>query len=113
MTKDELLKLAIDAGVVPVNRAHQHLEPVWWSVTAEDLGKFAGIVAAAEREACAKLCETTGEFMAQRYGDGAECITTGEECAENIRARSNVEGKGRCATLYRAASSGGRRPERP
>ena len=90
MTKDELLKLAIDAGVVPVNRAHQHLEPVWWSVTAEDLGKFAGIVAAAEREACAKLCETTGEFMAQRYGDGAECITTGEECAENIRARSNA-----------------------
>ncbi len=26
---------------------------------------------------------------------------------------SNVEGKGRCAALYRAASSGGRRPERP
>jgi hypothetical protein len=44
----------------------------------------------AEREACAKLCETTGEFMAARYGDGAECITTGEECAENIRMRSNA-----------------------
>ena len=26
---------------------------------------------------------------------------------------SNVVGKGRCATVYRAASSGGRRPERP
>ena len=36
-----------------------------------------------------------------------------KKCFEHGFERPNVVGKGRCATLYRAASSGGRRPERP
>lgn len=57
MTRNELLALATKAGVMPVNRAHLHLEPIWWSVTAEDLDRFAALVAAHEREACALICE--------------------------------------------------------
>jgi hypothetical protein len=44
-----------------------------------------------EREECAKLCESIGIEMTERYGDGAECLTTSAECAENIRKRSNAK----------------------
>jgi len=85
MTKEELLKLAIDAGVMPVNRAHQNLEPIWWSVTAEDLGKFAGLVTAEEREACAKVCERLMEETDWNAENGRY-----NDCVVAIRARSNA-----------------------
>ncbi len=43
------------------------------------LGHFAALVAAAEREACAKLCEKMSWYM-----------DDGEECAAAIRARGQV-----------------------
>ena len=50
-----------------------------WRLSAAEVERFADLVAAAEREACAKLCdeEATIEGVAQR-------------CADAIRARSNV-----------------------
>ena len=46
-----------------------------WIVTEEQLEKFAELVTAAEREACAKLCD------GWTHADG-------DRCAEAIRARS-------------------------
>ena len=46
-----------------------------WTVTEEQLEKFAELVTAAEREACAKLCD------GWTHADG-------DRCAEAIRARS-------------------------
>lgn len=37
-------------------------------------------------EEAAEVCERIGPAMAERYGPGAECITTSDECAEAIRA---------------------------
>ena len=44
----------------------------------EHLGKFASLVAAAEREACAKVCESLNEDFDSLHV---------ESCAEAIRAR--------------------------
>ena len=44
------------------------------------LWRFANLVAAAEREACAKVCEEFGEWR----------DTSGVDCAEGIRARGNT-----------------------
>ena len=46
MTRDEIIKLARETGLLP--------NP---EVYAEDLERFAALVAAAEREACAQVCE--------------------------------------------------------
>jgi hypothetical protein len=59
-------------------------------VSAQWLHDFAHAVSAKERKECAKVCEETGKEMSLRYGDGAECLTTSNECAEAIRLRSNV-----------------------
>ena len=56
---------------------------VAWTSEAQlkDLERFAALVASAEREACAKVCEYyAGTFNAHRIG----------ECADAIRARGQA-----------------------
>ena len=66
MNREDIIRMAKEAGYLA-----WHIDP-----RAE---RFAALVAAAEREACAKVCdeEATIEGVAQR-------------CAAVIRARSNV-----------------------
>jgi len=63
MTEDDVMKLARKAG------------PLTQGPFDEWCKRFANLAAAAEREACAKVCEAQGE-----YGD--------EQYAAAIRARS-------------------------
>jgi hypothetical protein len=69
MTQDEIIEMAKQVGY-PI----QHSE--WQKATEE----FAALVAAKEREACAKMCETK-HFSSPVRAFGAK------ECAESIRAR--------------------------
>jgi hypothetical protein len=53
MNRDDIIRMAREAGISkPWDQ-----EPVKW----ETLEQFANLVAAAEREACAKVCEAEGE----------------------------------------------------
>jgi hypothetical protein len=49
MTRDDIIRLARESGIIQPEIVFTHLE------------RFAALVAAAEREACAKLCEDAGE----------------------------------------------------
>ena len=52
---------------------------------------FAKLVAAAEREACAKLCETLGVHPALNVWDGGpDWYKHGKDCAAAIRARGQA-----------------------
>ena len=71
MTRDHikmLLNVAITASNTQV-----------WTITQEQLERFAALVAAAEREACAKVCESEGERIDASW----------VSCAAAIRARGN------------------------
>lgn len=50
----------------------------WWAMHIEDLERFAALVAAAEREACAQVCDNY---------DNAAPLRVSLECAAAIRAR--------------------------
>jgi hypothetical protein len=54
----------------------------YWPFFVEEIERFAELVRADEREACAKVCETEWSNVAERM--------YGEECAAAIRARSNT-----------------------
>ena len=75
MTRDDIIKMAREAGILaPQYRDHiEHLE------------RFAAMVAAAEREACAKVCE---EQIDRWTDDRARYCAS--ECAATIRARSQA-----------------------
>lgn len=71
MTQDEIIRMAREAGVV-----------IDGNNSGEDsLLYFAALVVAAEREACAKVCD---EFQARDVG------MQPAECAGAIRARGNA-----------------------
>ena len=67
MTQDEIIEMAVQAGIAQVVA----------EVNIDIMETFANLVAAKEREACAKLCE-----------DGI--IKGGEVFAAKIRARGNI-----------------------
>jgi hypothetical protein len=72
MTKEDIIRMAREAGWQYAN-GDDGYEPLW---------KFGELIAAAEREACAKLCDKGSEQMLHKYQrEGAS------RCAEAIRAR--------------------------
>ena len=81
MNKEDIIRMAREAGISkPWDQ-----EPVKW----ETLERFANLVAAAEREACAKMCEA---FSVDRGMIRDETLKTGvfsgaSMCALAIRER--------------------------
>jgi hypothetical protein len=59
MTKDEIIKLAKEAGLV------------YWEATAyaNELSRFASLVAQQEREKCAKLCDDLDQKLWEDMGE--------------------------------------------
>lgn len=71
MTRDDIIKMAREAGVLS-------------GYESELFQRFAALVAADEREACAKVCEKYESLGDGYMGDHFR------ECAAEIRARGKV-----------------------
>ena len=85
MNQEEIIELAKQAGMLQINGKYDSWIP-------EYLYEFAALVAAAEREACAKVCETLGVHPALNvYAGGPDWYKHGKECAAEIRARGETE----------------------
>ena len=78
MTRDDIIRLAFDAHLLNyVDHETPRRYFIRADADAEEVERFAAHVAAAEREACAKVCD--GWMHAN-----------GNDCAEAIRARSEA-----------------------
>ena len=73
MTKEEIIRIAREAGFVIDEASRQH-QPKCIGFTHylidDELSRFAALVAAAERDACAKVCEAmrpTEQEFDQRF----------------------------------------------
>ncbi len=86
MTRDEIINMARDAGFPCIGD-----RPILAS-GEEAMQRFATLVAAAEREACAKVCEERAAYYDQGDDDGPESRRgrSAKSCADAIRARSNT-----------------------
>jgi hypothetical protein len=78
MTQDEIIELVQEAGIVQFNDG-------FIDITKAELDKFANLVSAKEREACAKVCEARAE---DEVGMAYEGIAL--DCAAAIRARGQA-----------------------
>ena len=80
MTQDEIIEMAKEAGYKHPDAVGQCEDFAYFNIEA-----FAKLVAAKEREACAKLCD---DFSAHYWAknDAHESVIY-EECAAAIRAR--------------------------
>lgn len=88
MTREDIIHMAAKAGVSPVNDQQIKFEGPMWLC----LERFAALVAAAEREACAKACERLEKSFAilGEEFEYAPRIPTAEDFAEYIRARGDI-----------------------
>ena len=78
MTQDEIIEMAQKCNLIGMR---PHLDGIY----SEALLAFAKLVTEAEREACAKVCETLWDTPAN--GMATEDSAYGNECATAIRAR--------------------------
>ena len=78
MTQDEIIHMAREAG----------FDDFAIGVRQENLERFAALVAAHEREACAKVCEGLHNGSLEEFGALVGEIYN-ENCAAAIRARGN------------------------
>ena len=89
MNREQIIRMAREAGMrVGTNLSGVVLvgspaEIGLAHLTIEELERFATLVAAAEREACAKACDEREEIFQKYYTKGLPAL-----CAEAIRARS-------------------------
>jgi Tat protein secretion system quality control protein TatD with DNase activity len=82
MTRDDIIKMAREAGFNPVS---------YMGANLESFERFAELVAAREREACAKVCEGLGVHPALNvFNGGPEWYKHGKDCAAAIRARGSI-----------------------
>jgi hypothetical protein len=77
MTRDDIIRTAREAG----------WDMEWGGTTIEQVAAFAALVAAAEREACAKVCEAEAEKW---EGDDGPICAEARMCAVAIRARGDA-----------------------
>ena len=87
MNRDDVIRMAVAAGALQVgfNKTIMQSE---YSMFAHELEVFAALVAAAEREACAKVCD---DIRHKNYAaETDDWIAGTEACAEAIRAREQA-----------------------
>ena len=81
MNTERIKKLAEQAGISLSQKDYSY----YWVESAEDIEKFAALVAAEEREACAM----EADYEAARWSYAPECREPCESIAIAIRARGN------------------------
>jgi hypothetical protein len=90
MTRDDIIRMAQEANYDVLRKGYP---PYAWLFSDEALQRFAALVAAAEREACAKVCEDLREFfsgtsLAVDYENHSPSNSLAyTQCAAAIRAR--------------------------
>jgi hypothetical protein len=72
MTREEIIRMAREAGFDPHDMSDD------FTCNLEDIERFASLVAAAEREACAKVCDDY---------EHADPLGVSMDCAAAIRVR--------------------------
>ena len=81
--KEDIIRMAREAGCIP-RRHPAYDNDVQVFATPDVLERFYQLAAAAEREACAKVCDEQQELT------GAEMCCVAMNCAAAIRARGQA-----------------------
>jgi hypothetical protein len=86
MKQDEIIEMARQAGI------NNSINGLFFECDKHDLSRFAKLLAAKEREACAKTVENMSGYKGGVNDDGQAWMvrTTKYDCAKAIRARGEA-----------------------
>ncbi len=92
MDREDIIRMAREAGCKPF-RSPEHWDDVQVFATPDVLERFATLVAAHEREACARLCDQMfHDWCNQEFEDEDDAYRNkpdAEDCKKAIRERGN------------------------
>lgn len=86
MTREDIIRMAREAGFTDQDHTGVWITDGYWD---EELARFANLVAAVEREACAKVCEAGIDMWPNEYHE--EWNDACEDRAKSIRARGDTK----------------------
>jgi hypothetical protein len=85
MTRDDIIRLALDAGMFKLFNDPNSPD----ALIGESIEQFAALVAKHEREACAKVCDEIEKKKWETVTHGGEMHgISARDCAAAIRARA-------------------------
>lgn len=85
MNRDDIIRMAREAGLTVQSPSWGYTEHYHFAGFEQPFERFAALVAAAEREACARVCEeVTAAWTQHVYNEGVM------DCVKAIRARGEV-----------------------
>lgn len=84
MTREDIIRMAWEAGFIEGMSWGYEV----WEANPASLERFAALVAAHEREACAQVCDEVIRDLYIVDGDASEEVL---RCAKTIRARGEVK----------------------
>jgi len=89
MTQDEIIEMATEAGLAYNHDDYPDIWDTYMNVGREEIMVFAKLVAAKEREACAKVCEALRETIWEYHEEHLKAATCNvcTNLAIAIRAR--------------------------
>lgn len=104
MTRNEIIELAREAGFRAGHIKLGNSDPLPFVAPCSamdclpELERFAALVAAAERDACAKVCEELEDDYREREGQlyaelRTDAQTGASDCAYHIRARGESDAR--------------------
>lgn len=82
MNREDIISMALEVDMAPPEGFF-----IYWNSSEKQLERFAALVAAAEREACAKVCEAEADATDAHLH---LCIDALRDCADAIRARGQA-----------------------
>ena len=88
MTRDEIIEMARQAGWKDLRDYDSEMRDDIFMGSTSSLETFAKLVAEAEREACAKVCDDKHDTW--RWDDEADSASGPRDCAAAIRARGET-----------------------
>ena len=89
MTREDIIRMAREAGINIKDNPEKASGVGNSIVSYYDLKRFAALVAAAEREACAKACDDTALLVVKDTEWSRGYVQGILDVADDIRARSN------------------------
>jgi len=90
MNREDIIRMAQEAGLhrQQHNLMSNPVQPRFsYDGYEENLERFAALVASAEREACAKVCEEMRTYVGR---NNAVTQSSAQDCATSIRARGQA-----------------------
>lgn len=87
MTRDDIISVALEAGIERCTCKSTTCDMLHSVTTFDHLGRFASLVAAAERERCAEVCDEYKDWCQSwgQYDHHFAANKAADECAAKIR----------------------------